>query len=119
MANNATTVHASAFSSVADLPAVTASLLKNKFGEVARRASAAPLAVSRHNRREFVILTAEQYESLQQSRRAPLEKLSAEFDELVASMQTGKARRATASLFMSSSKTLGKAAVNARRSTHA
>ncbi len=115
MSNAAPTPHAFGFSSVADLPDVTASVLKNKFSEVARLASSGPLAVSRHNRREFVILTARQYEELQQSRRAPLENLSAEFDQMVAKINTSKARRATASLFSASSKALGKAAVNARR----
>lgn len=119
MPSTATAAHAVAFSPVADLSEVTASVLKNKFSEVARLAASAPLAVSRHNRREFVILTAAQYEELQQSRRAPLETLAGEFDQLVAKMNTPKARRATASLFAASGKTLGKAAANARRAAHA
>lgn len=119
MADTAPAPHAFGFSAVADLSEVTASVLKNKFSEVARLAATAPLAVSRHNRREFVILTAAQYEELQQSRRAPLENLAAEFDRMVAGMNTSKARRATASLFSARGKALGKAAVNARRSARA
>ncbi len=115
MANTAPAPHAFGFSSVADLSEVTASVLKNKFSEVARLASSGPLAVSRHNRREFVILTAEQYEELQQSRRAPLESLTAEFDRMVAKMNTPRGKRAAASVFSASPKALGKAAVNARR----
>lgn len=115
MAHTAPAPHAFGFSAVADLSEVTASVLKNKFSEVARLASSGPLAVSRHNRREFVILTAGQYEELQQSRRAPLESLTAEFDQMVAKMNTPKAKRATAALFSASPKALGKAAVNARR----
>ena len=115
MANTAPAPHAFGFSAVADLSEVTASVLKNKFSEVARLASSGPLAVSRHNRREFVILTAGQYEELQQSRRAPLEGLTAEFDQMVAKMNTPKAKRATAALFSASPKALGKAAVNAYR----
>ncbi|HTJ79725.1 MAG TPA: type II toxin-antitoxin system prevent-host-death family antitoxin [Rariglobus sp.] len=115
MSNAAPSSHAFGFSSVADLSEITASVLKNKFSEVARLASSGPLAVSRHNRREFVILTAEQYEALQQSRRAPLESLTAEFDQMVAKMNTPAGKRASASLFSASPKTLGKAAVNARR----
>jgi antitoxin Phd len=118
MSNAAPAPHASGFSSVADLPEVTASVLKNKFSEVARRASSAPLAVSRHNRREFVILAAGQYEELQRSRRAPLESLTAEFDQMVAKMNTPKAKRATAALFSASPKALGKAAVKARRAAN-
>ena len=42
-----------------------------------------------------------------------------EFDQMVAKMNTPKAKRATASLFSASPKALGKAAVNARRAaTH-
>jgi antitoxin Phd len=99
---NAPTPHAFGFSTVADLPEVTASVLKNKFSEVARLASREPLAVSRHNRREFVILTAEQYEELQQSRRAPLESLTAEFDQMVARMNTPADRAARRSFFNAS-----------------
>ncbi|MEO0055411.1 MAG: hypothetical protein RLZZ50_1358 [Verrucomicrobiota bacterium] len=106
-----------ALPSVAELSEVTASVLKNKFGEVARLAARAPLAVSRHKHREFVILTAESYEQLQQSRRAPLEALSADFDQMLARMNTPKARRAAASLFSTDSKTLAKVAVKARRAT--
>lgn len=119
MANTAPAPHAFGFASVADLPEVTASVLKNKFSEVARLASVAPLAVSRHNRREFVILTAAQYEEFQQNRRTPLDTLAGEFDQLVAKMNTPKARRATASLFAASGKALGEAAVKARRAAHA
>jgi hypothetical protein len=117
--STAPVARAIAFSRVADLSAVTASVLKNKFSEVARLAATAPLAVSRHKRREFVILTTAQYEELQRSRRAPLENLAAEFDQMVARMNTPKAKRATASLFAAGGKALGKAAVDARRSAHA
>ena len=114
MATTAPAPHSLGFFSIADMSEVTASVLKNKFSEVARLASSGPLAISRHNRREFVILTAGQYEELQKSRRAPLETLSAEFDQMVAQMNTPKAKRATVSLFAASSKALGKAAVKAR-----
>jgi antitoxin Phd len=116
MSNAAPAPHSFGFSSVAELSEITASVLKNKFSEVARLASRGPLAVSRHNRREFVILTSEQYEELQQGRRAPLESLTAEFDQLVAKMNTPKARRASSALFSATSAGLGKAAMKARQS---
>ncbi|MDF3059425.1 MAG: hypothetical protein K0R17_3640 [Rariglobus sp.] len=103
MANTAPTPHAFGFAAVADLSEISASVLKNKFSEVARLASGGPLAVSRHNRREFVILTAEQYEELQQSRRAPLENLTAEFDQMMARMSTPADRAARRSFFKASS----------------
>lgn len=119
IAHATTTAPGLGFAPVAALSDISASDLKNKFSEVVRLASRAPLAVTRHNRREFVILTTEQYEELQQSRRAPLENLTAEFDQLVAKMNTPKAKRATAALFSASSKALGQAAINARRAAHA
>lgn len=108
-----------AFSPVAELPEVTASVLKNKFSEIARLAAREPVAVSRHKRREFVILTSAQYEEMRESRLAPLAALAVEFDQMVAKMNTPEARRATASLFSASGKALGKAAVKARRAAHA
>lgn len=90
------------FPSVADLADVTASALKNKFGQVVRRALREPVAVTRHNRREFVILTAEQYEQLQGGRAVALDILAEEFDAMVASMHTPKDRAARAGFFMAS-----------------
>ena len=87
------------FGPIAAMPDISASVLKNKFSEVARRAAREPLAVTRHNRREFVILTAEQYEQLQQSRLAPLQHLTADFDQMVAKMNTPKDRAARARFF--------------------
>ncbi len=109
MANIAS--HSLGFASVADLAEITASVLKNKFSEVARLATTGPLAISRHSRREFVILTAEQYEELQQSHRAPLEGLAAEFDQMVARMNTPEGKRAAATLFSATSADLARAAV--------
>jgi prevent-host-death family protein len=102
MSSAALPPYAFGFPSIDELPEVTASVLKNKFSEVARRASREPLAVSRHNRREFVILTAEQYDELQQSRRAPLESLTAEFDRMVAKMNTPADRTARRNFFKAS-----------------
>jgi antitoxin Phd len=111
MANTAPAPHSFGFASIADLSEITASVLKNKFSEVARLASSGPLAVSRHHRREFVILTAEQYEELQQSRRAPLESLTAEFDQMVAKMNTPTGKQAIDALFSATSADLSRAFV--------
>jgi prevent-host-death family protein len=84
----------SGFGSVATLPDISASDLKNKFSEVVRRAAHAPVAITRHRRREFVILTAQHYDELQQTRLAPLMGLTTEFDRMVARMNTAKDRAA-------------------------
>lgn len=120
MANTAPAPHSFGFPSIADLSEITASVLKNKFSEVARLASSGPLAVSRHHRREFVILTAEQYEELQQSRRAPLESLTAEFDQMVAKMNTPAGKQAIDALFSATSADLSRAFLKtAQPSAHA
>lgn len=90
------------FAPISALPDISASDLKNKFSEVARLAAREPVAVTRHNRREYVILTASQYEELQQSRLAPLKSLASDFDQMVARMTTPKDRAARASFFKAS-----------------
>lgn len=102
MSNAAPAPPAFGFAAIGELAEISASVLKNKFSEVARLASREPLAVSRHNRREFVILTAEQYEELQQSRLAPLKTLTTDFDRMVAKMNTPADRAARASFFKAS-----------------
>ena len=108
------------FAPIAALPDIAASVLKNQFSEVARRAAKEPLAVTRHNRREFVILTAAQYEALQQSRLAPLKTLSAEFDKMVAKMNTANDRAARAKFFEASAvKPSAALAKSAKKRAHA
>lgn len=102
LAHAASTSQRFGFASVATLPDISASDLKNKFSEVVRLASREPLAVTRHNRREFVILTADHYEELQQLRLAPLKTLTADFDQMVAKMNTPKDQAARASFFKAS-----------------
>lgn len=104
----------SALAPLAELPDISATVLKNKFSDVARLASREPLAITRHNRRDFVILKSEHYDEIQRSRRATLDGLTAEFDQLVARMQTPKAKRAADALFAADAKSLGQAAKTAR-----
>ena len=96
------TTAASGFAAIGDLPEITASDLKNKFSEIARLTAREPVAVSRHNRREFVILTAAQYEEFQQSRLAPFKALAADFDRMVEKMNTPEDRAGRARFFMAS-----------------
>jgi len=84
---------------IAKLPTVTATELKNKLGEVLGGSQFHGVAVTRHNRPEFVVLPAATYENLMQKMSLPLAGLSAEFDALVASMNTPKAKRAYDALF--------------------
>lgn len=104
-------------SAVEALPTVTATVLKNQFSEVARRASREPLAITRHNRREFVILTSEHYNEIQRGRESSLADLTAEFDQLVARLQSPAAQPAADALFAADAKALGKAAQKTSRRT--
>lgn len=95
------------------LPRSSASELKTNTGEVLRQASKGALAITRHSRTEFVILPAAQYEELVSQSAAALTTMSAEFDSLVARMNTPAAAKGFQSLFSATPEKLGKAAVAA------
>ena len=100
---------------VAGLPAVTASELKNNFGEASLRARKGAVAITRHNRAEFVLLPVEHYVELQQARQSPLEGLAGQFDAMVARMNAPAGRRGAARLFKASPAALGRAAAKAAK----
>ena len=103
---------------ISGLRTVTASDLKNKFGEVIVQAMKGAVAITRHQRAEFVLLPLEHYLELQQARIAPLEALSSQFDAMVARMNTPAAKRGVARLFQASPAGLGKSAVKAAKGAH-
>jgi PHD/YefM family antitoxin component YafN of YafNO toxin-antitoxin module len=98
---------------LAALPVVSASELKNSFGEVTTRALKGPVAIKRHRRAEFVLMPVADYVALQEARVAPLADLSAKFDAMVARMNTPAAKRGVRSLFDATPASLGKSAVKA------
>ena len=97
------------------LPSVDASTVKNRFRDVAERAAETAVAINRYGRPEWVIMPADEFVRLEKSSRAPLDSLSSQFDDLVAEMQTAKARKAVRSLFAAAPADLGKAAVKATK----
>jgi antitoxin Phd len=101
------------------LQTVTASDLKNNFGEVITRAAAGAVAITRHQRAEFVLLTVAEYRELQRARSASLDALSSEFDAMVARMNTPAGKRAVAKLFKATPAALGKSAAKAARAARA
>ncbi len=103
---------------ISSLPTVTASDLKNNFGEVSLKAMKGALAITRHQRAEFVLLPMEQYLELQQARTAPLEALTSQFDAMVSRMNAPAAKRGVAKLFHATPTGLGKSAVNAAKAAH-
>src|SRR6188768_1480302 len=100
---------------ISRLRTVTASDLKNKFGEVIAHAGRGAVAITRHQRPEFVLLSVEQYLELQEPRTAALDALTSEFDAMVARMNTPDARRGVDRLFKAAPSALGKSAVKAAR----
>lgn len=101
---------------LSSLPTVSASELKNGFGEVAMRALKGPLVIQRHRRAEFVLMPVAEYVAMQEARTAPLAELSAKFDDMVARMNTSGAKRGVKALFGAQPSALGKSAVKAARS---
>jgi antitoxin Phd len=100
---------------ISTLRTVTASDLKNKFGEVIVQAKKGAVAITRHQRTEFVLLPVEEFLALQEARTAPLEALTSKFDAMVARMNTPTAKRGVAKLFQATPTALGKSAVKAAR----
>lgn len=96
--------------------AVPAARLKNHLGAVLRQAlTQQVLAITRHNETYAMILSVEEYRTLLRFAPPPLKALEKEFDALVKSMQTKKARRGIDALFRATPEELGRAAVRAAR----
>src|SRR3954462_7397919 len=100
---------------ISNLPAVTASDLKNNFGEVCLQAMKGAVAITRHQRAEFVLLPVGQYLDLEQARTAARDALTSQFDAMVTGMTTPAGGRAVAKLFKASPAELGRSAVKAAR----
>ena len=95
---------------------VTATEAKNDFGRILETAlQGRTVIITRHNSPKAVLISVERFQDLEQSGRNQLDTLSAEFDLMLAQMQTAKARTAMKRAFHASPKQLGKAAVTAAR----
>jgi prevent-host-death family protein len=97
------------------LPAMTASELKNNFGLASQQAAKGALAITRHNRAEFVLMPVRDYVELQRARQAPLDGLATQFDAMVVKMNTPAARRGVGALFKATPGQLGKVAAKTAR----
>jgi hypothetical protein len=98
-----------------ELRVFDSSTVKNGFRDVATQAAKGAVAISRYGRPELVIMAAGEYVLLEKLRRAPLDALTGQFDELVAKMQTAKSKNAVQALFEATSSNLGEAALDASR----
>ena len=99
-----------------DVPSVTASRLKNEFGTVFDEAAVSgAVVITKHNTPRAVLLSYAEFEALTASATPALDDLSERFDELLAAMQTPRAKTGVAAAFDASPEELGAAAVKAAR----
>lgn len=97
-----------------EVPSVPATQFKNHFGNVVDQAvRGGAVAITKHDAPQAVLLSYAEFHSLVQSRREALEDLDAQFDELLARMQTPKARQSMQRAFDATPPRLGRAAVKA------
>ena len=76
-----------------ELPTITASEAKNRFGKVFDQVlSEGPIAVSRHEKPSLVILSVNDFERLKAGESPAINKLDSEFDQWFENQQTPEAR---------------------------
>jgi antitoxin Phd len=93
-------------------PTVTSTDAKNEFGRVLDQAiESGMVVITKHNQPKAVLVSVREFYSLANASRAKLDTLSAEFDSLLARMQTPAARAGMKAAFDASPKRMGKAAV--------
>ena len=99
-----------------DIPSIASTDAKNAFGTMLDRvATGSPVAITRHDAPRAVLVSYEEFQSLARSRSQTLDALDAEFDQLLARMQTQKAKKGMADAFDATPAVLGRAAVKAAR----
>ena len=98
-----------------DVPTVTASELKSRFGAIFEQTLVGGVvAITRHARPKAVLLSYAEFEALIQARTASLGDLARQFDDaMLARMQGPKAKKAMAAAFNATPAKLGGAAVRA------
>jgi prevent-host-death family protein len=99
-----------------DIPTVAATKVKNEFGAILEKATHnGAVAITRHDTPKAVLLSYDEFESLIKVRARSLGDLGAEFDDLLARMQTPKAKKGMKAAFNASPTRLGRAAAKAAR----
>jgi antitoxin Phd len=99
-----------------DVPTVSASRFKNEFGTVFEQATlGGAVVITKHDTPRAVLLSYAEFQALTESATPALNDLSERFDELLATMQTPKAKAGVAAAFDATPEELGAAAVKAAR----
>jgi antitoxin Phd len=98
------------------MPTFTATHAKNEFGRVLDTAvEMGAVAITRRDAPKAVLLSIGEFDALVSAGERKLDTLTAEFDELLARMQTPRARKGMANAFAATPARLGKAAVTAAK----
>ena len=96
--------------------AVSATDAKNEFGRILEKViQGGRVVITKHDSPKAVLISMEEFNTLSNAHRAELEALSAEFDTLLARMQTPAARAGMKAAFRATPKELGRAAAAAAR----
>lgn len=99
-----------------DVLSVPATQLKNELGALLDRAThGGAVAITRHDTPRAVLISYEEFTALAKLRSPDLAELDAEFDDLLARMQTPASRAGMAAAFDAVPATLGRAALAAAR----
>ena len=99
-----------------DIDSVPATRFKTDFADVFEQAvRGGPIAITKHNAARAILISVEEFESLVLERTNSLDALGAQFDGLLARMQTPAAKKGVHAAFNASPKALGAAAVKAAR----
>ncbi len=97
-----------------DVPSIAATRVKNEFGVVLEQAlRGGAIAITRHDTPKAVLISYDEFQALVKERAPVLNDLRAEYDVLLAGMQTPKARKGMEAAFNATPAALGKAAVKA------
>ena len=97
-----------------DAPSFTATAAKNEFGHVLSLVAAGrTVVITKHETPTAVIVSYPEFQALAEAGARRWDTLSAEFDELLAGMQSAKSRDGLAAAFAASPAEVGRAAVKA------
>jgi len=99
-----------------DVPTVAATRIKNKFGAVLEQAvRGGAVAITKHDTPKAVLISFDEFQALVKARSPDLGDLTAEYDVLLARMQTPAAAKGMEAAFNASPAKLGRAAVKAAK----
>ena len=99
-----------------DVPTVAATRIKNEFGAVLEQAvRGGAVAITKHETPKAVLISYDEFQALVKGRSPNLGDLTAEYDTLLAGMQTPAAAKGMEAAFNASPTELGRAAVKAAK----